>query len=757
MVTLVVSECGFLDLTLSCSLEDTRLKPSIHAIACHFQLDPTTMEITLDGTGQYLLKHDGYFVCPDYCLKFADPVGFTCFPAGDHCSEFSSESDSDENAQTLDADTAPLRNKNTATGPLTYPQEAYQFLKFGTRPQRYTGSAPGVGRDFKNFKQRVKRTFFLDGDKMLERRNVNRPYKGDFRNLLQGYNDRIVIATREEMMELIHELHNKGHPRPKKMEHCLRSKYKHPKLRKLINEVFAACTTCPQFNVKVQKHVEAIITSEKQELIMWDLFDMPWETTEGYKHILLVKCHFTKFTWAYALKTKTALETAKHVYSTFRSRATPKRFHSDNGPEFVNSVMHELLILMGAPDYTHGRPYNPQTQGLVENGNKDLKKKLVADAIARGGVTHVEGNEYDWVQDIWETVDTMNDLPIEMYGGVVTPFMALNDGVPRNMPYSRRLSAHDIEEMHVMMYKAQISNARKRGLTPKQDPLRIGTLVLARATAIERQKNLVLGEWTARGIIHGVSVRSSTYYIVLWLTTGVGSLKTSYPGDLSMPISRQSLRPVMDGLVHDIAMVYDERPNGFIVIVATMDNGDCKYMFLDGEWKGKMYTDRLEEVQKLPSAPYDLWLKEQNDMATEAKEKTDAAEDECEETATSQPSSATSKSKTKKKRYTGKRRESPNPKPTPKSSRKRKASPNPKSTPDSASISNTGGRNRAKRAKYVNRPSHTVPEDFTSPVKTSAFRGSDDPQTGIWLHATSQAGDKQHKNTHSLCDRARSQ
>jgi hypothetical protein len=50
---------------------------------------------------------------------------------------------------------------------------------------------------------------------------------------------------------------------------------------------------------------------------------------------------------------------------------------------------------MGGPDYTHGRPYNPQTQGLVENGNKDLKNKLVSDAIARGGVTHVEGNEYD--------------------------------------------------------------------------------------------------------------------------------------------------------------------------------------------------------------------------------------------------------------------------------------------------------------------------------------------------------------------------
>ncbi len=71
---------------------------------------------------------------------------------------------------------------------------------------------------------------------------------------------------------------------PKKMEHCLqlKSKYKHAKLRELSNEVFRGCTTCPQFNVKVQKHVEAIITSAKQELIMWDLFDMPWETPEAY-------------------------------------------------------------------------------------------------------------------------------------------------------------------------------------------------------------------------------------------------------------------------------------------------------------------------------------------------------------------------------------------------------------------------------------------------------------------------------------------
>ena len=176
--------------------------------------------------------------------------------------------------------------------------------------------------------------------------------------------------------------------------------------------------------------------------------------------------------------------------------------------------------------------------------------------------------------------------------------------------------------------------------------------------------------------------------------------------------------------------MYDERPNGYIVIVANMDNGDCKYMFLDGEWKGKMYTDRLDEVQKLPCAPYDLWLKDQNDMATEAKGKAEAGEveDECEETATSQPSSAKSKSKTKKKRYSGRRR----------------ASPNPKTTPKSASGSNTGGRNRAKRAKYVNRPSHTVPEDYTSPAKTFAFRGPDDPQTGIWRTATSQTGDNQH-------------
>jgi lysophospholipase L1-like esterase len=70
------------------------------------------LEINLDGTGQYLVKDDGYFVCPDYCLKFANPTGFTCFPTGDHCSVFSSESghESDADAPNLGEDYAQAFN-----------------------------------------------------------------------------------------------------------------------------------------------------------------------------------------------------------------------------------------------------------------------------------------------------------------------------------------------------------------------------------------------------------------------------------------------------------------------------------------------------------------------------------------------------------------------------------------------------------------------------------------------------------------------
>ena len=51
-------------------------------------------------------------------------------------------------------------------------------------------------------------------------------------------------------------------------------------------------------------------------------------------------------------------------------------FKSDNGLEFVASVIKELVARWPGTNIILGRPRHPQSQGAVERGNQDLDLKL---------------------------------------------------------------------------------------------------------------------------------------------------------------------------------------------------------------------------------------------------------------------------------------------------------------------------------------------------------------------------------------------
>jgi transposase InsO family protein len=55
----------------------------------------------------------------------------------------------------------------------------------------------------------------------------------------------------------------------------------------------------------------------------------------------------------------------------------PVIFQSDNGSEFVNHVLKELLNRWpGNVTIIHSRPRHPQSQGAVESGHKPVQKLL---------------------------------------------------------------------------------------------------------------------------------------------------------------------------------------------------------------------------------------------------------------------------------------------------------------------------------------------------------------------------------------------
>ena len=55
-------------------------------------------------------------------------------------------------------------------------------------------------------------------------------------------------------------------------------------------------------------------------------------------------------------------------------------FHSDNGREFVNNLLHSLLDNWSSGNVTFvtGRPRHSQSQGLVERGNAIIEDKIAA-------------------------------------------------------------------------------------------------------------------------------------------------------------------------------------------------------------------------------------------------------------------------------------------------------------------------------------------------------------------------------------------
>ena len=76
------------------------------------------------------------------------------------------------------------------------------------------------------------------------------------------------------------------------------------------------------------------------------------------------------------LKSKRAEEVAQTLLPVFLTFGAPAVLQSDNGREFVNSVISELSTLWPQLQLVTGRPRHPQSQGAVERLNGVIQDKL---------------------------------------------------------------------------------------------------------------------------------------------------------------------------------------------------------------------------------------------------------------------------------------------------------------------------------------------------------------------------------------------
>lgn len=148
--------------------------------------------------------------------------------------------------------------------------------------------------------------------------------------------------------------------------------------------VQAFCKNCPvcqlkQPQIKVPP-LRPIVHKDFLERIQVDLIDMRHSPDKDFSYIGHFMDHFSKFHVLFPLKSKTAEEVAmmleERVLAYF---GPPKIFHSDNGREFVNKLIQAMFKRWGGgTTFVSGRPRHPQSQGLVERGNRTVKMKIAA-------------------------------------------------------------------------------------------------------------------------------------------------------------------------------------------------------------------------------------------------------------------------------------------------------------------------------------------------------------------------------------------
>lgn len=203
-----------------------------------------------------------------------------------------------------------------------------------------------------------------------------------------------VLIPKQEQARIINIYHNDaiaGHYGADKTFERIAKRYYWKGMRKQIESHVRNCLQCQRYKASNQKPAGLLQTTaqnQRFEVIAFDLFGPLPRTHENHNWIFIIEDVATRWVELFALKRATAEECAKVLLEEVILRfGTPRRFISDNGTQFVSSVMQQLAYCL---NIRHGFTpvYHPETNP-VERRNRDLKTQL---AIL------IEGDHTTWVE-----------------------------------------------------------------------------------------------------------------------------------------------------------------------------------------------------------------------------------------------------------------------------------------------------------------------------------------------------------------------
>lgn len=137
-----------------------------------------------------------------------------------------------------------------------------------------------------------------------------------------------------------------------------------------------ACTKYSRSKPPRQVGIKPILCGEPWEMLSLDVTGPHTVSRQGFRFILTMQDHFSKWAEAVPIRRHTAPIVARILFENVIMRyGAPRRILTDQGPEFESSMLAELCRLMRV-DKLRTTPYHPECNGMVERMHRVLNAML---------------------------------------------------------------------------------------------------------------------------------------------------------------------------------------------------------------------------------------------------------------------------------------------------------------------------------------------------------------------------------------------